>query len=172
MASLLGLQLRNGRLDGGQSCLGTHHIQLVAHARIAQLRGHVLRTLLIFQVVAGNGFTQLCAAQLTVGVDHLGNQRDLQLIEVGLCSVLIGIAGFQLALYTSEQVHFPGHVQAQVIALAVDPALGDAGLLTLADVAAGAAGHHWHHIVGDVIANGARRLEPGEGDAQIAVAVQ
>ncbi len=109
---------------------------------------------------------------MAVGVDHLGNQGDLQLIEVGLCSFLIGVAGFQLALDAPEQVHFPGHVQAQVVALAVDSALGDAGLLTLADVTAGAAGHHWHHIVGDVIANGSRRLEPGEGDAQIAVAVQ
>src|SRR5690606_34513707 len=123
----------------------------------AQLLGQFVGIALVRQVVAGDALAQLGAAQLAIGVDQLGDQADLQLVELGLGGLGLGFAGFQAALDAAEQVQFPGHVQAQVVALGVDPPLGDAGLLCLADIGAGASGDRGKAIVGVVVTNRPRR---------------
>src|SRR5690606_40894995 len=112
---------------------------------------------------------RLGAAQLPVGVDQLGDQADLQLVELGLGGLGLGFAGFQAALDTAEQVQLPGHVQAQVVAFGIDPSLGDAGLLCLADIGAGASGDRGEAIIGVVVADRSRRAQTRIGDAQFAV---
>ncbi len=172
LARLLCLQLRNSCFNRCKARVGAYYVQFVADTGIAQLSGYTLRLLLVGQVVPGDGFAQLRTAQLPIGIDHLGDQRDLQLIQIGFGSLLVGVAGLQLSLNASEQVQLPRHVQAQIVTFAVDTALGDAWLLAFAEVTAGPAGHHRHDVVGDVIANRPCSLEAGKCDAQITVAVQ
>ncbi|KWV87545.1 hypothetical protein PFLmoz3_02828 [Pseudomonas fluorescens] len=111
-------------------------------------------------------------AQLAVGIHQLGNHGDLQLVQVGFGHLLVGVTGFQVAADTSEQIHFPGHVQAQVVALAVDAFGGLARNLALAHIAAGAGGDHRHDVVGRVITDSPCRPQAGKGYAQITVAAQ
>ncbi len=172
LTRLLGLQLRYGCLNGSQTCIGAHHVDLVADTFIAQLHGDVARVLLVFQVVAGNVFAQLRTAQLPVGIHQFGDHGHLKLIQIGLGHLLIGFAGFQFALNATEQVDLPGHVQPQVVAFLVDPVVGFTRHLCTAYFAAGAAGDHWHGIVADVVANGGSSFQAGESHAQFAVALQ
>ncbi len=124
---------------------------------------------LVRQIVTGDALAQLGAAQLPVGVDQLGDQADLQLVELGFGGLGLGVAGLQAALDAAEQVQLPGHVQAQVVAFGIDPPLGDAGLLCLADIGAGASGDRGKAIVGVVVADRPRRAQTRIGDAQFAV---
>ncbi len=124
---------------------------------------------LVRQVVAGDALAQLGAAQLPVGVDQLGDQADLQLVKLGFGGLGLGVAGLQAALDAAEQVQLPGHVQAQVVAFGIDPSLGDAGLLCLADIGAGASGDRGEAIIGVVVADRSRRAQTRIGDAQFAV---
>ena len=64
-------------------------------------------------------FAQLRAAQLAVGVHQLGDQADLQLLQVGLGRFAEGVAGLQLTADAPEQIKLPGAIQAKVVALAV-----------------------------------------------------
>ncbi|MDT4849723.1 hypothetical protein FQZ97_838510 [compost metagenome] len=171
-AGFLGLQLRQAGLGGGQAAVGAQHIQFTADTGFTQLFGEAAGLLLVLQVVAGDAFAQLGAAQVAVGVHQLGDQADLQLLQVGFGRVGLRFAGLDLALDTTEQVQFPGHVQAQVVAFGIHALLGDARLLALADLGAGAGGDHRQLVVADVVADGAGGLEAGEGDAQLAVFLQ
>ncbi|MNN37036.1 hypothetical protein D3C81_1509600 [compost metagenome] len=109
---------------------------------------------------------------MPVGVHQFGNHGDLQLVQIGLECLLLGVGRLQVALDATEQVNLPGHVQAQVVAFAVDPVGGLARNLAFAQVTADAAGDGRHGVVADVIADRPRRFPAGEGDAQIAVALQ
>ncbi|MNN13016.1 hypothetical protein D3C81_1260320 [compost metagenome] len=169
---LFSLQLRYGGLYLRQPRIGTDDIEVIADPGIAQGFGDAARVLLGLEVGQGDLLAQLRTAQLAIGIDQFGDQADLQLLQVGLGHVLLGLAGFQLALDAAEQVQLPGHVQAQVVAFAVDPIVGLSRNLPLAQVAADTAGHRRQGIVADVVANRPRRLEPGEGHAQFAVALQ
>ncbi|MNP09796.1 hypothetical protein D3C76_1019160 [compost metagenome] len=169
---LFGLQLRHAGLDRRQAGIGTHHVKVVADPGVTQGYGDATRILLGLEVGQGDLLAQLCTAQLAIGIDQFGDQADLQLLQVGLRGVLLGIAGFQLALDAAEQVQFPGHVQAQVIAFAVDPVLGLARDLALAQVGAGTAGHGWQGVVADIVTDRPGGFQAGEGHAQFTVAVQ
>src|SRR5690606_40985029 len=78
-----------------------------------------MRVALIAQVLAGDTFAQLSAAQFSIGVHQLGNQAYLQLIELGFGGFGLCLAGFDTALDSAEQIKLPGHVQTQVVALDV-----------------------------------------------------
>ena len=56
---MLGLQLRNTGFNRRQAGVCTHHVQLIAHARIAQAFSDGLGVLLVFQIVQGDALTQL-----------------------------------------------------------------------------------------------------------------
>ena len=168
---LFGLQLRHAGFDRGQARIGTFHVELIADAGITQADGDLARLLLVLQVGQGDFFPQLRAAQLAVGVHQFGNHGDLQLVQIGLDRLLVGVGRFQVALDAAKQVDLPGHVQAQVIAFAVDPVGGLAGNLPLGQVTADAAGDGRHGVIADVIANRPGRFPAGEGDAQVAVAL-
>ncbi|MNP32284.1 hypothetical protein D3C76_1254540 [compost metagenome] len=109
------------------------------------------------------------ATQLTVGIGQFGDQADLQLLQVGQRRLALRIAGFQGALHAAEQVDFPDHVQAEVIAFLIHAAFGLPGNLALADLRRGAAGDRWEAVVGHVVADRPRGAHPGEGHAQVAV---
>ena len=128
--------------------------------------------MLVFQVVQGDPLTQLRTAQFTIGIHQLGNHGHLQLVQIGRGGLLVGVAGFQLALDTAKQVDLPGHVQPQVIPLTVDPFFGLARYLAFAHIAAGAAGNGRHGVIADVIANGPGRAQASKSHAQLAVTVE
>ncbi|MNZ79700.1 hypothetical protein D3C78_983110 [compost metagenome] len=169
---LFSLQLRYGGLYLRQPRIGTDDIEVIADPGIAQGFGDAARVLLGLEVGQGDLLAQLRTAQLAIGIDQFGDQADLQLLQVGLGHVLLGLAGFQLALDAAEQVQLPGHVQAQVVAFAVDPIVGLSRNLPLAQVAADTAGHGRQGIVADVVANCPGCLEAGKGHTQLAVALQ
>ena len=172
LTHLLSLQLRHAGLNGGQTGICAHYVQLIAHAGIAQAFGDRFGVLLVFQVGQCDPLTQLRAPQFTIGIDQLGDHRDLQLIQIGGSHLFIGIAGFQLTLNSAKQVDFPRHVQTQIVTLAVDALLRLAWHLAFTQIAAGTAGNGWHRIVADVIANGACRTQPGKGHTQFTVTGQ
>ncbi len=172
LAGLLGLQLRHAGFHRSQAGVGADHIELVADPGVAQAFSDLARLLLVVQVGQGDLFPQLCAAQLAVGVHQLGDHGHLQLVEVGRGGLLVGVGGFQVALDAAEQVQLPGHVQAQVVALAVHSLGGLAGDLSLGQVAAGAAGDGGHGVIAGVIANRPGGPQAGEGHPQFTVALQ
>ncbi|MNP18709.1 hypothetical protein D3C76_1112010 [compost metagenome] len=113
------------------------------------------------------------AAQLTVGIHQFGDHRHLQLVEIGFDCLLVGIGGFQVTLDAPEQVQLPGHVQAQVVTLGVDPVVRlTHRVLAFAQFAAGAAGNGRHGVIAGVIANRPGGPQAGESHAQLAVAFQ
>ncbi len=113
------------------------------------------------------------AAQLPVGIHQLGNHGYLQLVQVGLRRLLIGVGGFQVALDAAKQIDFPGHVQTEVITVVIDPLVTlTRRYLTLAQIGTGTAGDGRHGVVADVIADRPRRFQAGEGDTQLTVASQ
>ncbi len=116
--------------------------------------------------------TQLSTTQIAVGVHQLGNHADLQLLQIGLSDIFLRVACLQLALNAPEQIDLPGHVEAQIVALDIDPVGGLTRHLGLADTAAGAASDYRQVVVGHVVTNGPGRLEAGKGHAQITVALQ
>ncbi len=166
------LQLRHAGGGGRQARIGAQYVEFGTDPGVAQLLGELARLLLVLQVAQGNLLAQLRAAQLAVGVHQLGDQADLQLLQVGLGRFAEGVAGLQLTADAPEQVKLPGAIQAKVVALAVDPVLGHSRLLALADVGAGAAGDHREAIIGHVVAQGAGGAQAGERHAQVAVAAQ
>ena len=170
LAHLLGLQLWHAGLNRRKPGIGAHHIEFITDAGITQADSDGLGVLLVFQVLQGDMFTQLCAAQFTVSVHQLGNHGHLQLIQVCRSSLFVGIAGLQLTLDTAKQVDFPGHVQAQIVALTVDALFSSARHLPLAHIAAGTAGDGRHGFCADVITNGAGCPQTGKGHAQLTVA--
>ncbi|MNX97063.1 hypothetical protein D3C86_1294120 [compost metagenome] len=169
---LLGLQLRHAGFDRGQTRIGAFHVQLIADTGITQADGDLARLLLVLQVGQGDFFPQLCTAQLTVGVHQFGNHGDLQLVQVGLDRLLLGVGRLQVALDAAKQVDLPRHVQAQVVAFAVDPVGGLAGNLALAQITADPAGDGRHGVIADVITDRPRRFPASEGDTQITVALE
>jgi hypothetical protein len=62
---LLRLQLRHARLDGRQPGIGTHYIEFIAYAGVAQTHRHAARFTLVLEVGQGDFFPQLRTAQLT-----------------------------------------------------------------------------------------------------------
>ncbi|MNN15029.1 hypothetical protein D3C81_1281240 [compost metagenome] len=124
------------------------------------------------QFAAGDAFAQLHTPQLPVGIGQFGDQADLQLLQVGYRCFALGIAGFQRPLHAAEQVDFPDHVQAEVVALGVDAVLGDPRHLALADIGGGAAGDGGEAVVGHVVADRPRGAQAGVGHAQLAVLLQ
>ncbi|MNL18504.1 hypothetical protein D3C87_1396490 [compost metagenome] len=172
MVHLFRLQLRHARLDGRQAGIGTHHVELIAHARVTQAHRDTARFALVLEVGQGDFFPQLRTPQLTIGIHQLGDHAHPQLVQVRRRGVFPGIAGFQFALDAPEQIDLPGHVQAKVVAIGVDSTLGQTRHLRLALLAADPAGDHRQVVVADVIANGPCGFPAGEGHAQIAVAVK
>ncbi len=172
LAHLFGLQLRHAGLNRRETRVGTLHVELVAHTGIPQADGDGARFLLVLQVVQGNAFTQLRATQLAVGVHQFGNHGDLQLVQISLGGLLVGVGGFQVALDATEQVQFPGHVQAEVITLTVNALGGLARDLPLGQVTAGTAGDGRHGVIAGVIADRPCRPQASKGDAQIPVTLQ
>ena len=111
-------------------------------------------------------------AKLTVGIHQFGDHGDLQLVQVSLGSLLVCVGSFQVALDAAEQVQFPSHVQAEVVALGLDAASGLPRDLAFALVTADPAGNGRHGVIAGVIADRTGCSQAGKGDAQITVALQ
>ena len=75
-------------------------------------------------------------------------------------------------LDTAEQIHFPDHVQAQVVALLTDALFAGRRLLGLAKLATGAAGDGGETVIGHVIADRLRCTQAVEDHVQFAVVLQ
>eukprot|EP01136_Pigoraptor_vietnamica_P030400 Opistho-1_new@89591 len=110
LPNLFGLQLRDAGFNRGQTRIGTFDVELITDAGVTQADGDLARLLLVVQVGHGDLLAQLRTAQLTVGVHQFGNHGDLQLVQIGFGRLLIGVAGFQVALDAAKQIDFPGHV--------------------------------------------------------------
>ena len=64
--------------------------------------------LLVLDVGAGDGELCLLAAQLEVVARHLGDHRDLCVVQVGHFALQLGIARLDVASDTAEEVQLPG----------------------------------------------------------------
>ena len=124
------------RGQGGQRLLQIaarlFHFQNGDHARLLAPFGDLQGLALCRQIVARDLQPRLIAAQLHIVERHLGGERDLRAVQVGLCDAGIGLRCFVRTAQAAEHVDFPGGVESGIEQRAAGTGTGGGAALAAA----------------------------------------